>query len=61
MPAVAEIVHRLWERLRAGTRPATTLLCVGGDGSVVTRDIGICTTVLDCVCHFHVVYFNHEQ
>ena len=61
MPAVAEIVHRPWERHRAGTRPAPTLLCVGGDGSVATLGIGICTTILDCTCHFHVVYFNHEQ
>ena len=47
MPAVGEIVRRLWERQRAGTRPAPTVLCVGGDGSVATRGIGICTPILD--------------
>ena len=45
MPVVAEIIHRLWER--AGTRPAHTVLCVGGDGSVASRGIGICTPILD--------------
>ena len=28
MPAVAEIVRRLWERQRAGTRPAPTFCCL---------------------------------
>ena len=36
MPAVAEIVRRLWERQRAGTRPApTVLLLFGGRESEV--------------------------
>ena len=32
MPAVAEIVRRLWERQRAGTRPAPTFRCLEGRG-----------------------------
>ena len=45
MPAVAKIIHRLWER--AGTRPAPTVLCEGGDGSVASRGIGILAPILD--------------
>ena len=32
MPAVAEIIRRLWERQRAGTRPAPTVRCLEGKG-----------------------------
>ena len=32
MPAVAEIIRRLGERQRAGTRPAPTFCCLGAEG-----------------------------
>ena len=55
MPAVVEIVRRLWERHWAGTRPAPTVLCVVGDGSFASRRIGIYTPILDCAILFLVI------